>query len=300
VVTDGGERGQLILIGSLLIATTIVGSIVLLNSIHESPQVYTERDTRSLEEAERTVLQVRADLQRAFLVNTSTDEVGEPLPYARDSAFDGVVEEYERQYVNLSTTDTSGIVRIERVGGRTGGIARQNQSDIGYEPYPNGAPIVQGADEIPRLSLLVNDTSVTPFTVRIAESMGPDSVSLDISDSGVQKTGGTPWTCDLSGDDGPIEIDFTKGVGEVRTPETYCGDLAFGTSLSPELDVRIIDGDEGDGTYTITAVDPSAVYDPPESYRWGKDSGGYLVDPEFEIEYWDPNVAYNATFTLYG
>jgi hypothetical protein len=314
MVTPDGERGQLILVGALLVAATILGSIALLNSIHESPGVNTQQDAQSLAETERTIDQVQTGLERAFLVNTSMDEVNESLPYVEaDGGYRTLVEEeYVREYLNLSTTETAGVLNVTVVGEQTGGIARQNTTVRGFEDY-NGTSdpvtVVQDAEAIPRLYLYVNSTSPANFTVWLNETLPRppsdplDNVSLEISDSGVSKTGSfDTWTCDLSGDDTPIEIDFVGGVGEVRTSETYCGDLEFGTPLVPAYNVTFEGGDNADGTYVITAVGPAAIADLPGDFRWRRVSGGtdYVVNPIFEIEYRTPNVAYNTTYGLYN
>ena len=307
MVTPDGERGQLILVGALLVAATILGSIALLNSIHESPDVNTKQDAQSLAETERTIDQVQTGLERAFLVNTSMDEVNESLPYVEDGGgYRTLVEEaYVREYLNLSTTETAGVLDVTVVGEQTGGIARQNTTVAGFEDYPSGpVDVVEGAAAVPRFYLLVNDTSPSPFIIRISETGTPsNSMQLEISDSEVaaKRGSGTDWTCDLSGDDSTIEIDFVNGEGEVRTDETYCGNLNFGPPLDPDYTIQFQDGGNADGTYTITAVDPTNVEDfPGVPYRWSRAGPNYVVNPIFGIEYRTPNVAYNTTYGLYN
>ena len=306
MVTSGDDRGQLILIGALLVAATILGSIVLLNTIHESPEVSTQQDSQSLVETERTVDQVKAGLERAFLVNTSMDEQGEALPYVNGSGgFETLAAEYVSGYLNLSTTDTAGVVDVTLVGNQTGGIARQNRTIAGFEEYPSGElTLIEGAKAVPRFHLVVNETQLSPFTVWINETtVSPlDNVSLSVNDSTVENGGSfDPWTCDVSGDTRPIEIDFVDGVGEVRTGETYCGDLEFGKSLVPEVNVTFENGNKVNGTYTITAVDPVSIESFSEPYRWNRVSGTtYIVNPIFEIEYLTPNVEYSATYAPYN
>lgn len=318
MVTPGDERGQLILIGALLVAATILGSIVLLNTIHESPEVSTQQDSQSLVETERTVDQVKAGLGRAFLINTSMNERGEALPYAeKGGGFKTLVEEeYVTEYLNLSTTDTAGVVDVTLVGSQTGGIARQNTTDIGeYKAYnETGDPvtIIQNADAVPRLHLLVNETSSPPFTIWInqtdispAPAVTPLNASLEISDDKVEKSGSAPgsWVCDLSGNS-LVEIDFIGGVGEVRTDETYCGDLEFGAFAPAKYNVTFENGNGVKGTYTITAVNPDSIASfPGDDYRWNRTSSPgttYIVNPIFQIEYLTPNVEYSATYAPYN
>ena len=311
MVTSGDDRGQLILIGALLVAATILGSIVLLNTIHESPEVSTQQDSQSLVETERTVDQVKAGLERAFLVNTSMDEQGEALPYVNGSGgFETLATEYVSGYLNLSTTDTAGVVNATLVGNQTGGIARQNRTDTGeYKKYnETGDPvtIIQNAETIPRLHLLVNETSASSFTLWINQTDIPPSgtplnASLEISDNTVEKGGSAPgsWACDLPGNS-LIEIDFIDGVGEVRTGETYCGDLEFGAFDPARYNVTFENGNRVNGTYTITAVDPVSIESFSEPYRWNRVSGTTVVNPIFEIEYLTPNVEYSATYAPYN
>jgi len=312
MVSAGDERGQLILIVAVLVAVTILASITLLNAIHESPEVNTQQDAQSLTETERTVDQIQSGLERVFLVNTSMDDVNESLPYAESGGgFETLVEEYVTEYLNLSTTDTAGVVDVTLVGEQTGGIARQNQSIAGFEAYPSGEiTLIEDADAVPRLHLLVNETSSSspPFTIWINETSDspPDNVSLEISDSEVVNSGSfDPWTCDVSGDSRPIEIDFVNGTGEVRTDESYCGDLEFGKSLVSEVNVTFEGGSGFEGTYTVTAVEPAEIEGfPDETFRWNRTSSAgptdYIVNPIFEIEYRTPNIAYSATYGLYN
>lgn len=289
-------RGQLILLGALLVAATILSSIVLLNSIHESPDTYTRHDSQSLVGAERAVEGVRDDLERAFLVNTSVDEAGTPLPYAQTGTFDSIVEAYESQLVNLSTTDSAAIVRVDLADAQTGAIARQRKDSTGFRPFPSDT-VIDGADSIPRMYLYVNETSTSSFEVQIEEDSGPDEVTLHIDEDGVSGD----VSCDLSGQDfDAIEIDFVDGVGSVTTDEKYCGDREFGTSLDPPLDVDFEDGGNARGTFTVTGVDASgsSIGGNPGDVTWYKDP--VLVNPVFEIEYRTPEVSYSSRVALYN
>jgi hypothetical protein len=300
MVRSGRERGQLILIGALLVAATILASITLLNAVHESPKINTQQDSQSLVEAERTVDQTKANLEGSFLANTSSEQTGEQLPYARASTFGALVGEYNDQYTNISTTEAAGIVDItfDGAASNTGGIARQNRSIAGYLNYPDG-DIVQDADAIPKLYLFVNETSPPGSSFRIELAGASGTVQMEIDDNGVSGD----VTCSVSG--GSLEIDFENGVGEIRTDETYCGEREFGASLSPPITVSFSDGSNADGTFTITGVDPSGSDisgNPGDDNRWfdNPTAAPYIVDPAFEIEYDTPNVAYNATFSLYN
>jgi len=317
MVSADGERGQLILIGAILVATTILGSIVLLNSIHESPAINTQQDAQSLSEAQRTVDQLQSGLERAFLVNTSMGDVNESLPYANKTEFDALAEaEYAPEVLNLSTTEAATVVNVTLVDQEIGGIARQNKTIAGFQPYPAQSgeeTLIDDAEGIPRLHLLVNNTpSSGSVTVWINETTPPPptpaNVSLKINDTTVETGGpGSSWSCDVDGDTRPIEIDFVDGVGEVRTGETYCGNLEFGTLSTGPREVNFDGAADFRGTYTITAVEPDTINDlsgPGDDFRWARGDSGlgsyYIVNPIFEIEYLTPNVEYSVTYAPYN
>jgi hypothetical protein len=299
VVTDRSrpDRGQLILVGAILVAVTILGSITLLNAVHESPQITTQQDTQSLLEAEWTITQVRDDLERLFLYNNSVNETA-PIPYAHGDAFGGIVDAYSSQYATLSTTDSAGIVLVEfdESGSLTGGIARQNRTQFGgYLGYPTGT-IIENATTIPSLSLYVNETgSGSEFRVRIEGDGGMDK-SIQINNSGVSRA----VNCDFT-DPEAIEIEFRNGTGEIRAGDTYCEDRTFGTGLSPPLNVTIENGNDANGTYAISGsgsgVSTSVSNNPNRWFRSGSD---YVVNPKFEVEYRSPDVSYSSTFALYN
>jgi hypothetical protein len=320
------DRGQLILIGALLVAATILGSITLLNTIHESPDVKTQQDARSLQDTERKMAEVRSNLERLFLYDVSVNETGEPLPYA-NSTFGDVVEEYERQSMNLSSKTSAGILNVTYLDGEslTGGIAKQNATDDGYRAFPtdtSNQTVIENAKTLPRMLLVVNETN-TGFAINITNSIG-DDVGLGFSASGELRkkpVGGTPTlVCSPpsgfdSETDGRIELDLINGSGSVtyvtgtgpdRREVEYCSDITFGPSLDPTLDVEFDNpgADPANGTFVITGSGGSLGFgfakDDNRNYRTMVDGSPIVVNPKFEVRYQTPNVAYDSTFALYN
>jgi len=307
-------RGQLVLIAALFVAVTILGSVVLLNSVYESPDVRTEQDIQSLSDAEWQAHSIQADLERVFLVNTSVDEAGDPLPYASNASFEAVVDTYSDNYVNLSTTERPAVTDIELVEARTGGVARQNETLTGYQEF-NGTDdpvvIVDDADAISRLELFVVEAGITSsvnFTVRIEGNAGGDS-TIAVADDVVvvDPDVGPQQQCSWEND--PLAVDLTNGTGAVSTNETYCGVEGAWQSLSPPLSVVFENGTDARGAFTVTGVDPDAsgtdlTGSPGSDNRWYSEStatgADYIVDPVYRIEYRSPNVAYNATYAPYN
>jgi hypothetical protein len=302
MVRSGRERGQLILIGALLVAATILASITLLNAVHESPKINTQQDSQSLVEAERTVDQTKANLEGSFLANTSVDEVGEKLPYANES-FNGLVEEYNNQSTNISTTEAAGIVNVmfNDAESARGAVAWQNESISGFEKLPGsgGTTILAGADRLPRLSMLVNstDTSTTDsFKIEV------DTETLRIYGDRVTRNGNP--ICDRDSAENAVELDFVNGTGAVITDAEYCGDIDLAPASS-SLTVVFDNQNNADGTFVVSGENAAIGAFSPDDNRGtrvdaGPGPGTIFVDPAFEIEYDTPNVAYNATFSLYN
>jgi len=94
VVTDHRERAQLLLIGSVVVAVAILGTVVLLNIIHVPPDVSAQTDSQSVTDAERVQESIESDLQQLVLMHTSVNETGEPLPYVNSTSFGEAVEVY--------------------------------------------------------------------------------------------------------------------------------------------------------------------------------------------------------------
>jgi len=317
------DRGQLILIGALLVAATILGSITLLNTIHESPEVKTQQDGQSLDQTERKVTEIQADLTRLFRHSVSVNETGQPLPYANDTLGD-TVEAYNRQSVNLSSFTTAGLVNITYVRGIEGGIVAQNRTGDEYRAFPDErrpTPVLNNSETIPRLSLVVNETSPS-FTINLSAPTltGTQEIGLefDRNPSGPDEivksnTDGSPspeWTCsgfDFTSD-GTLRIEFIDGRGAMYTEDTYCGEKPFGRGLNSPITVEFKNSgsDRANGTFVISGTNSSAPGVQSgitqDDNRFFRGTGGTVtvVNPVFRLEYQTPNVSYNSTFALYN
>lgn len=323
------DRGQLILIGALLVAASIIASITLLNAIHESPEVKTQQDAQSLAETERTAVAVRHSLEQLFLHNVSVDRTGEQLPYANNS-FAGIVEAYNRQRMNLSTSSSAGILNVSYLGGsQFGGIVvKQNKTDSGYREFPtdpSNQTLVENGKTVPRVGVVVNETG-TDFSINVTSSSGDVGLSFDTDNKTKRSstlTAGTEVVCSPPSSfnpagDGQIELTFAKGIGSVtyvtgtgvnRTAVQYCGDIRFGDELTGPYDVEIGDSTDAEGTFVVTATKLSPATPPSTDSSLDADSNrvtrgisssDIIVNPRFEVEYQTPNIYYNSTFALYN
>lgn len=296
-VAKKSQRAQLILITAVLVALVVVGAVVLLNAIHESPQINAQTEAQSATDTQRTAEQIRGDLEGVFQARTSVNQTGEPMPYAYqfgggpnrpdDRDFDEDIEGtngYSDNYATLRTTHSQTVINVDYTpsnegGSLTGAVAFQNDSSKAFT-LPAEGPLLAGsqqedyvvvedAEMIPRFFLNISQVSSGEEVRFLIDGTGGTD-ELVIDDSSVTRnspTGANDWTCGGGADDldldgtGSVAVDFTDGVGEVRGDDVYCGNLTFGAELDPQYDVEVESGATAFGNYTITANVSSATSD---------------------------------------
>lgn len=295
-----GDRGQLLLVAAIVIAVTVLGGVVLLNTVHSSPDLTAQTDAQSVDDTERTTRQVQSNLRNLF-VASGFDVTNERLPYAEEPALRDAVEQYSQEYTRVLSTNQSAVVAVEydSAASATGAVAYGDRSYSGVlnNSDPNatsGKWIVKDADELPRMQFRFDDIDTNEeLTVQInATSPSPD-IEFTVDDSGV--TGDI--TCNTPGGDRPVAIDLVYGAGEVTTEDGYCA-VAVDESdwdLS-EYNVRFtltgVASDYPDGWYAVSTEGTSTICaDPCET--------GGVVNPAFDVTYQDPNAAYSSQITLY-
>jgi len=285
-VVTSDERGQLLLVGAILIATVVLSSVVLLNSVHDSPTVQTQQDTRSVEGIDRTVAELTSDLDRLFVANTSnTTTAG---PYANASDLTQLVATYERTRLNLSTTDRATALgaTVNTTGNATGTAAIAETpteiDDTGYN--------LTNATDLPRLS--VNASEFGGDELKITVENATENRTIILNESGASGAVGCP---DGGADSSFVGVDFIDGVGTVQTNDTTCTRESFGTELTGLLNVTIESTGTGNVTATFavtgtgSAVNANAPRTPPN----------VVVNPLVELRYVTPEVTYERTFRLY-
>lgn len=320
-MVNGDDRGQLLLLAALIVAATILGSIALLNSIHESPEIATQQDSRSLQETEWVTDQTGTNLERLFRYVTSVEDADIPLPYANKSAFEDAVEDYDEQFLNLSTVSSAGLVNVSYndSASRTGGIAHGN---INYASSAPGNPdwVLFQADAVPRLRLNVTQgisgSQKDYLSVKFNQSRTGPTAELNItgdtgdSSTAVVKfvdTGGTQlWTCEIDGNTNTLTVDIRAGSAVVQADmDKFCERAPV--TIPDSAWIRIVDGASTTpkGNFTITGVSSSGSdltenTNEPAWYREEINGNDILVDPVFDIVYESPEVSYEGEYALYG
>lgn len=286
----GDERGQLILIAAIIVATAILGGIVLLNTIHASPDVSAQTDAQSVTNTDRISQQVQADLHELFMAANATETEGEvPIPWAEEDGIEGALAGYNATYTQLVSTNKSAIVDVSYVRGEEGSVA-YNETETNNQ-FVDTDPdwIIERADELPRLYLDISDPG-SGLEVEINDTATADAdIEFVIDDDNDSLVNGD-IECD--GDE-EVTIDLINGSGAIQTDEDYCavdldeyepGDSNYNVSFDVD------DPDEIEGMYYVSGADADACADPCEQG---------IVNPTVEITYQDPNVDYSSEFRLY-
>ena len=319
-MVNGDDRGQLLLLAALIVAATILGSIALLNSIHESPEIATQQDSRSLQETEWVTDQTGTNLERLFRYVTSVEDADIPLPYAEKPAFRNAVKDYDEQFLNLSTVSSSGLVTVSYndSASRTGGIAHGQVWD-GRSPPDKPKWVLFQADAVPRLSLNLT-SGISPTSSRYvlvefnkSKTASEPTVGLNITGDGGSTvvqfenpvgSSSPEWTCNV-GNPTQIQIDLRAGNAVIQGDTgKYCE--RGPVELPDNMYIRIVNGGANpEGNFTISGVssggsDLRRDTNEPAWYRDKINGNDILVNPVFEIVYESPEVSYEGEYALYG
>jgi hypothetical protein len=295
VSSRGDDRGQLLLVAAIVVATAVLGGVVLLNTVHSSPDLSSQTDAQSVTNSDRTIKQMQSDLRGLFMA--SSLENGTRLPYvSRSGSFDAAVDAYSEEYTWLVSTNQSAVATVEHNASLStdGAVAHANRSfDSIVNQTRSEKWAVEGADELPRMQFRIDDINSSEEIAVLINGTSPSpTVDFTISET---PAGGWEVAGDLTctGSETPVEIDLVHGVGEVTTDSTYCSvAVDEGTWDLSEYNVRFTRAASGypDGWYAVSGEQTTTCADPCETG---------IVNPVFDLTYQDPNAVYSAQFTLY-
>ncbi len=292
MVTAERSRGQLLLIGALVIATVIVASVVLLNSVHSSPDIAAETDARSLDQVDTANSEIRNDLEHLFRATNSVD--GERLAYVEPDSFESVVEEYADSYNDLIGVESASVANVTYVASEAvdGAIAWNTSVNTTQPEEKQVLWDVDADSERPVPQFTLEATNVTgEVTIEFNDtgSLNPES-ELRIDGGEVVFNDGTvDPLCELGQN---ASIDLRAGTGEIVTDEEFCVvDIAPWTD-SDEISLTH-DGGVETLSYEISGDNASCG----EGEECLDDS--IDLNPRFHISVQDPSVSYSSTFRLY-
>lgn len=301
------DRGQMILIAAVLVAISILGSVVLLNVLHVPADINTRQDARSLDTVERATIQVSEDLERLFLVHTSVNETSERVPYAQevggpDSAFETAVENYSAVNGDLSASASSTVVRVEYLdtsaGSQEGTFIRHNDTSRNLTVDDGDWDALSGAESVPYLYLNVTGANESGGGVADGQAfqVSIDGETVTFDQGEVELPGGERIT-GSHGDLYPVEMEIVGGAGEIRN-----GSLRRTFTVDPgsDFDVTFRDGNKTTGEYAIsgTDVDSTGLDSGTEPYQYKREN--VIVNPKFRLNVTDASVTHSTTFALYN
>jgi len=306
------DRGQLILIAAVLIATTILGSVVLLNSIHASADTNAYKEGQSLDQTNRVTEQVKKDLRALYLAEVQAD--GQPAGFITDTvAFNNTVKNYSRQYTNLTSISSSSILWVEYnndTSSTNGLVLRQNGTDnfVSEDGTARNNPWypIRNADDVPYI--FFNITKVDPpgngqqwkMIVRDGDGNGGE-LEVNKVASGVEVTVNNQFVCNSDSNpiSTPFEIEITEGFGIIQTEERTCAAFELATFDIEEIEFEEPKGAQGN--YTIIPIGNIDASD--SEMNQGSEQqihDDVIVNPGFRIRYEDPSGNYEANTTVFG
>jgi hypothetical protein len=320
-VSDERTRAQLLLIGSITIAVVVLTSVVLLNSVHSSPSITTESDSRTLESVESVNTEVEQNVQELF---DATGSGGKILPHTNASEFDDILEEYQESYTDVATVDGAIDISVERTDGTTGAVA-YNRSIENVEADGNETTLLNSTTpaDVPIPSLSLNAEGIDEgAAVRV--KFGPNPLNrIEIENKtapgGISLPGPpatTPACVKTIQQVGNVSINLEAGVGTLQVGNTTCAlgpgdlDIPEGTPISVQVaDTGGIDPEVDELSYAISAVAPDNACGIPaadkafencvDTSRAGA-GNVVLVNAELAVETRYPSLGYNSTSRLFG
>ncbi|ACV13024.1 hypothetical protein Huta_2863 [Halorhabdus utahensis DSM 12940] len=287
----GDDRGQLVVIAALMIALTVLGSVVLLNSVHSSPEVAVSSDASSLAETERSTMELRDELRTAFLATNASDIATNDnrVAFVDQQYFKTVVETFGTEYNELLTSDRAMVVN-----------ATYNDSAAveGAIVSHTGSTSLSGTQR-----LLENAAGEAPL-VSVNATLGPtEEVALEFNDtdagtrflnvtnSDVEFEGSD--LCDFTGSS-VVQVDLYNGTGEISTDDDFCGNLSvdYGDFNNVTLHNS---ADINGSTIEISAVEADCGASGVDCV----DKSGIDLMPTFILKTADPSVTYEGNITVF-
>lgn len=289
---DADDRGQMILIGAVAIAFAMIVLIVVLNTVLFVDQVST-RETApradvasgyvgfAQESIAATMAQVNANdstVSRAAATNRSLNRIDD---IARD------------QYVNRYGMYTSLGVTEDKVHNGTQIKQTSQREFTSSTGDANWFVVNNGTDNVRDFNMTVDNTQLddtvtaTAFRIQVTGAGGniQEFRLVDPGTDDIRVEEGPPASlstaCTDTGTDTTVEFDLSNA----ELNGTDCS-FVLGEGLSPPYDIQFLNGDNGEGTYTMVVngtpqstvespADPDSTIDnlnsPPGSpyFAWG-------------------------------
>lgn len=272
------------LIAAILVATAIVGAVVLLNAVHSSPDVKAQTDAQSLADAERTVGEIQRDLRTVFFATNATDS-GQ-YPFAKEDDLEENTDAYNEQLSNFSAREGVAVHSVRLTDQSVNGSFVSNDE---IEHQPGSDYYISGAESLPYVAVTLTEN--TDVTIVVADPTSPDEQEITVESTEIRDK--TNTVCDFGYDSGPVTVELTQVTGEISTQD---GD--FCEITLDEYDQYTVETTTSAGSAVSGSVAVSGGGD-SISTGSGVTAETGIVNPVFEISYTDPSVTYDGNVTLF-
>ncbi len=296
------DRGQLLLVGAVVIAISLVAVVVILNTV-----LYTENVTNSepiavTGDARDVALVVRGDIE-PLVHRANYDERHDSVGASRTAVNESVAE-YETLLGVTVAERTPASFHVE-LSNQTVGEGIEHDSGGAFVDAGNRADwtVAQNAD-VRRYVLSVNRSSLASSqsdAFRIGVSEGSEDWNLSVFRQGtdvVFRTSGStvsPSTCAVSSE--RVRIDVRNGSASGCL-------FSFAQGVGDDYDLVYRNADNASGTYSILFNGTGATI-PSTSVNAGSSDAPYRTHVVYELDarltYTSPELTYRTTInaTLY-
>lgn len=291
------DRGQLLLIGAVLIGLTIIGTVVLLNGMQYADAAGAQSESRVLDDAERTEEMVERDVGRL----TTRIIANDPSSGDAGTYLERNVSTYDNQLRNMTLSG----------GGPTVHVAYNDTATRGTRFRQTGPDLPPGGSGSWDMATQVNhthrfDLNVTGFDnsgigtgLFVAFNNGSDEWQFRVFQRGgntvvqTQYPTDSTWNthCDRPGP--PPELDLVRGDAYYRGPDTTCSFPAIAADASTPHSIRMDRSDDVDGEFDVL-VDGDHTSDSRTI------AGDYPVVPAVDFTYSSTDLTYNRTVWVEG
>ena len=305
------DRAQLLLIASVLIALTIVASVVLLNSVYTPQNLRTGAVDTEVTELASTQQEIRNELReylnRVGIRDTSADKP-EALPYAPDGvSVSADVQNISALYGSLVSDRSGAALAVTKTGETTGDVVFQNSSRNLTDASGNSSwQVFSSVDSMPRAKLNLTSVSATGTEIVAKSTTTSEQWTLEISKDAVAVNGQDHCDIDTGETIQAIRLDLVDGRGTPvvdiagQSNPRYCDNLTIAAGMTGQYNVSFDGTDSVAGTYVMTAdgtVNASTTTRTggPPYRRTDK-----TVNLDFRLVYTSTETVYTSQFRLYS
>jgi len=294
----GDDRGQLILVGAVVLAVTFIGLAIVVNSAIFSENLATRGDVPGSGEA----LDYRYEVEQGVgeiveTVNANESKDLSQIENSIESSVENISSQAGFQQARsgrVLSLSYNGRERGKRIVQNDSGPLSENSTKIlassvtkTRNVHLNFTDNISSATITGDFELIVQDSSGTSFWNMTVDASGDNSLTVEVNDTGVV-TG--PETCEFESDTPSIDITGASIDGERCQALVRNGTgepLWFAAGISG-YEIRFETGDQYNGTYSMIVDDGASPSDPSENVVYsvtvGFDYATSDVRYETEIE----------------